>query len=67
MPQKEKLLARLCRYPAPGDFSWEELVTLMRQAAFTAHCDGGLHYIFEHPGGFRFSMARTHPSGILKR
>jgi hypothetical protein len=39
----------------------------MRQAAFTAHCDGGSHYIFEHPGGFRFSMSRTHPSGILKR
>ena len=66
MSRKEKLLAKLYRFPAPRDFTWEELVTLMRQAAFTEHCDGGSHYLFEHPGGFRFSMSRTHPSGVLK-
>lgn len=67
MSRKEKLLAWLYRFPPPKDFSWEELVTLMRQAAFTEHCDGGSHYLFEHAGGFRFSMSRTHPSGVLKR
>jgi hypothetical protein len=67
MSRKEKLLARLFRFPAPRDFSWDELTCLMRQADFSAHCDGGSHYIFEHTSGFRFSMSKTHPSGILKR
>jgi hypothetical protein len=65
--QEKRSCWRSCAdFPAPRDFTWEELVTLMRQAAFTEHCDGGSHYLFEHPGGFRFSMSRTHPSGVLK-
>ena len=67
MSRKEKLLARLFRFPAPRDFSWDELTSLMRQADFSAHCDGGSHFIFEHTSGFRFCMSKTHPSGILKR
>jgi hypothetical protein len=67
MSRKEKLLARLFRFPAPRSFSWDELTSLMRQADFSAHCDGGSHTIFEHTSGFRFSMSKTHPSGILKR
>jgi hypothetical protein len=67
MSRKEKLLLRLYRFPPPKDFSWEELATLMRHADFQAHCNGGSHFLFEHTSGFRFSISKTHPSGILKR
>ena len=67
MSRKEKLLARLFRFPVPRDFSWDELTTLMQQADFSTHCDGNSQSIFEHTSGFRFSMSKTHPSGILKR
>lgn len=66
MSKKEKLLSKLCANPAPKDFSWEEIVTLMRQYGFKATCNGGSHYMFEHTSGFRLSMSKTHPSGILK-
>jgi len=64
--QKEKLLRRLFSTPQPKDFSWDELVTVMSRAGFSSVCQGGSHFIFEHSGGLRFSMSRTHPSGILK-
>lgn len=38
----------------------------MSRAGFVHDCQGGSHFMFEHSGGFRFSMSRTHPSGILK-
>jgi predicted RNA binding protein YcfA (HicA-like mRNA interferase family) len=62
----DKLLRRLFRAPAPKDFAWEELLTVMSRAGFVHDCQGGSHFMFEHSGGFRFSMSRTHPSGILK-
>lgn len=68
MTRKEKLLSRLYKSPSPTDFRWSELVTLMRAAGFEEHCEGGSHFIFEHVEmSFRFSMSKTHPSGILKR
>jgi len=62
----EKLLRRLFRVPPPKDFSWEELLTVMTRAGFVHECQGGSHFMFEHSGGVRFSMSRTHPSGVLK-
>lgn len=67
MSKKDKLFQRLKRLPSVKDFTWEELVTLMRQAGFSETCKGGSHYMFEHASGFRFSMSKTHPSGILKK
>ena len=67
MSKKEKLLNRLCGAPRPTDFEWADLITIMRRAGFTAECDGGSHYLFEHTSGYRFSMSKTHPAGILKR
>lgn len=67
MSKKEKLYQKLHKIPPPKDFAWEELVTLMRHAGFIESCEGGSHYMFEHESGYRFSMSKTHPSGILKR
>lgn len=66
MSKKNKLLEKLHTIPAPKDFSWGDLVTVMTRAKFENRCNGGSHYIFEHESGFRFSMSKTHPSGILK-
>jgi predicted RNA binding protein YcfA (HicA-like mRNA interferase family) len=64
--KKEKLRNKLFSTPPPKSFSWEELITLMAHAGFSNHCDGGSHYTFEHSGGLRVGMSKTHPSGILK-
>jgi hypothetical protein len=64
--KRAKLLQKLQAIPKPTDFTWEELITLMRWAKFREECSGGSHYIFEHETGFRFSMSKSHPSGILK-
>lgn len=45
---------------------WDDVLTLMERAGFTATCHGGSHYMFEHTSGYRFRMSKTHPSGILK-
>jgi len=66
MSKKEKLLARLLANPSPKDFPWHDLVTLMGCYGFNNSCRGGSHYVFEHTSGFRFTMSKTHPSGILK-
>lgn len=66
MSKKQKLIGVLFRNPPPRDFRWDDLVTLMRQAGFSETCDGGSHYTFEHVGGFRFTMSKTHPDGVLK-
>jgi predicted RNA binding protein YcfA (HicA-like mRNA interferase family) len=66
MSKKQKLLDKLCAKPQPKGFSWENLVTLMRQNDFTESCEGGSHYIFEHATGLRLVISKTHPSGVLK-
>ena len=66
MSRKQKLLERLRKKPSPKDFTWDELVTLMRQFEFNETCKSGSHYMFEHSSGYKFGMSRTHPSGILK-
>lgn len=64
--KKLKLLNKLRAVPIPRDFSWNDLLTVMRSAGFKEECDGGSHYSFEHTSGFRMTMSKTHPSGILK-
>lgn len=66
MAKKTKQLQRLFASPSPKDFTWQELLTVMRAAGYRESCSGGSHYIFEHENGHRFSMAKTHPSGLLK-
>jgi predicted RNA binding protein YcfA (HicA-like mRNA interferase family) len=67
MSKKQKRLQRLRATPAPTDFTWEELLSVMEGAGFSASCGGGSHYTFEHTKGVRFGISKTHPSGILKR
>jgi len=62
----DKLLEKLARKPAPKDFRWDDLVTLMEAKGFDVSCSGGSHHCFQHSKGFTFSMSRTHPSGLLK-
>jgi predicted RNA binding protein YcfA (HicA-like mRNA interferase family) len=64
--KKDKLLSKLCATPPPKGFTWDELITVMMHAGFSNECTGGSHYMFEHKNGFRFSMSKTHPSGLLK-
>lgn len=64
--KKDKLLNKLFAAPPPKGFAWDDLITVMTRAGFSNHCDGGSHYMFEHTDGFRLSMSKTHPSGILK-
>lgn len=68
LSKKQKLLEKLLRKPAPTDFTWEELVTLMRHHQFDVHspAGGGSHYTFQHESGFCFMASKTHPSGLLK-
>ena len=66
MSKKEKLLAKLCASPSPKNFAWHDFITLMNHFEFKNTCGGGSHYMFEHASGFRFSMSKTHPSGVLK-
>lgn len=66
MSKQKKLLDKLFASPSPKDFRWGKFITLMTNLGFKNTCDGGSHYMFEHTSGFRFSMAKTHPSGILK-
>ena len=66
MFKKEKLLAKLCASPSPKDFPWHDLIRLMGYFGFKNTYGGGSHYMFEHKSGFRFSMSKNHPSGILK-
>ena len=67
MSKRDKLLMRLAARPAPKDFSWNELLTVMGRCGFASRCDGGSHYMFEHEQTeFRVGVSRTHPGGILK-
>lgn len=66
MSKKDKLLSKLFASPPPKGFAWEDLITVMSRAEFSNACDGGSHYVFEHKNGFRLTMSKTHPSGILK-
>jgi predicted RNA binding protein YcfA (HicA-like mRNA interferase family) len=65
--KREKLRQKLNRVPPPKDFTWEEVVTLLRQYDFKESCDGGSHYMFEHSSGYRFGMSKSHPAGVLRR
>lgn len=66
MSKKDKLFASLAKKPAPVDFRWDDLVTLMEHHGFGATCSGGSHFTFQHANGLTFAMSKTHPSGVLK-
>lgn len=67
MSKRQKQADKLFCKPPPTDYRWEDLIQVMRRNGFTESCTGGSHYMFEHENGYRFSMSKTHPSGILKK
>jgi hypothetical protein len=66
MSKQQKRIKKLCAIPIPTDFSWDDLIAVMRSAGFSEYCDGGSHYTFDHGTGFTFGASKTHPSGVLK-
>ena len=66
MSKIDKRQDRLFAIPQPTDFTWEELVYVMKHNGFNESCGGGSHYTFQHSSGFTFTMTKSHPGGILK-
>lgn len=67
MSKRQKQENRLFLIPAPTDYRWDDLIKVMQRNQFTEKCGSGSHYMFEHKTGFKFSMSKSHPSGILKQ
>jgi predicted RNA binding protein YcfA (HicA-like mRNA interferase family) len=68
MERKDRLLERLQR--RPRDFTWNELVTLLRRLGFRqvrTGRTGGSRRRFVHPNGVIISLHEPHPGRILKR
>lgn len=67
--KNDKLEARLRRKPPPADFTWDELVTLMRSYGFDASCSGGgsHHRFFNAEHSFTAYIAKPHPDNVMKR
>lgn len=64
--QADKLLARLRSIPA--DFTWPELVRVLKQAGFSETSDkGGSYRTFVSPTGLKIFCHRPHPGNIVKK
>lgn len=67
MSKKDKLTERLLSRPA--DFTFDELVTLLRRFGYTllgAGKTGGSRVTFANGGGDYIRLHRPHPRNILK-
>jgi predicted RNA binding protein YcfA (HicA-like mRNA interferase family) len=63
----EKLLARFLARPCPKDFSWDELVTLLRAFGFDEKTgSGGSHRTFINAQGRKLFLAKPHPENVVK-
>lgn len=68
MTKREKLLAKLRRKPAPRDFTWDELVTVMAHHGFELkQTGGGSHCHFINAELVVLNIAKPHPSNMLKK
>lgn len=65
MGKKEKL--RLKLEVLPKDFTWDELVTLLRSYKFEVISGSGSRYKFYHKSSGRIlSFHKPHPSNVVK-
>lgn len=67
MGKHEKLLQRFLS--KPSDFSWKELVTLLKQLGFEIHNSGktsGSRMRFIHPNYPPIMLHKPHPKPVLK-
>lgn len=65
MSKFEKLLQRLLS--RPKDFTWDELVTLMRKLGYEELSGAGSRKKFVNENKDMISLHRPHPGKILKR
>ncbi len=65
MSRSEKLLQRLLA--RPKDFTWDELVTIMRKLGYDEISGAGSRKKFVNEKGDVISLHRPHPGKILKR
>ncbi len=65
MGRKDKLILRL--YSIPKDFTWDELVSVLRISGFEIISGSGSRYKFYHKDkGKILSFHKPHPSNIVK-
>jgi HicA toxin of bacterial toxin-antitoxin, len=68
MARQDKLLARFRRQPA--DFTWDELVRLLRSFGYEAESKGrtsGSRVRFTRPDCPSINLHRPHPGSIVRR
>jgi len=69
MPRRNKLLDRLRQ--RPRDFTWDELVRLLRQLGFEpvkgGKTSGSRHRFVQKASGLTISLHKPHPGKELKR
>ena len=68
MARQDKLLARFGAQPA--DFTWDELVRLLRGFGFVVESKGrtsGSRVRFTQPGSPPINLHRPHPGSIVRR
>ena len=68
MSRKEKLIARL--YQKPKDFTWNELMTLLKALGYKpgkTGKTGGSRRRFIHPTAPPIILHKPHPDNVLKR
>jgi predicted RNA binding protein YcfA (HicA-like mRNA interferase family) len=59
MSQREKLIRRICNLPA--DFSWDELVRLLKGFDYIEQSSGGSHRSFYNPQTKKVLMGLVKP------
>lgn len=68
MSKKQKLRDRFLRIPAPKDFRWEELETMMDGFGFSFDASGGGshgHFVKSDDKDKTIDISKPHPDGIL--
>ncbi|MEI7901151.1 MAG: type II toxin-antitoxin system HicA family toxin [bacterium] len=68
MSKSDKLLARLLATPPPKDFTWDELVTLLKGKGFEplTSSGGSARKFYHHERGTLIRLHEPHPQRTLK-
>ncbi len=67
MSRKQKLLQNLRKNPPPTDFSWDDVVTLMKLCGFEELRNTGSRRKFVHRNGVKVILHEPHPERVIKR
>ncbi|TNG91552.1 type II toxin-antitoxin system HicA family toxin [Pasteurellaceae bacterium USgator11] len=67
MSKLDKLKKKLYKEPAPKDFAWDELKTLLLKLGFIEEQGSGSRVKFYHPElDYPINLHKPHPGNILK-